>query len=108
MSFTILLYGYQVGEAALSILHSMVAARSDLDDAGEVVTPTPRVKRILSSPRCLPHIAQVSLDLFRSLAYLSDLYRFWYLLDNSIVVSLFSSLNDWTLYLHQECMVWDL
>lgn len=52
----------QVGEAALSILHSMVAARSDLDDAGEVVTPTPRVKRILSSPRCLPHIAQAMLS----------------------------------------------
>ena len=50
----------QVGEAALSILHYMVSAHSDLDDAGEIVTPTPRVKRILSSPRCLPHVAQVS------------------------------------------------
>ncbi|KAI8565559.1 hypothetical protein RHMOL_Rhmol03G0269700 [Rhododendron molle] len=50
----------QVGEASLSILHSMVSAHSDLDDAGELVTPTPRVKRILSSPRCLPHIAQIS------------------------------------------------
>lgn len=49
----------QVGDAALSILHSMVSAHSDLDDAGEIVTPTPRVKRILSSARCLPHIAQV-------------------------------------------------
>ncbi|KAG6531985.1 hypothetical protein ZIOFF_005822 [Zingiber officinale] len=47
-----------VGDAALAILHNMVSARSDLDDAGEIVTPTPRVKRILSSPRCLPHIAQ--------------------------------------------------
>lgn len=37
----------------------MVAAHSDLDDAGEIVTPTPRVKRILSSTRCLPHVAQV-------------------------------------------------
>lgn len=53
-------YALQVGEAALSILHSMVSAHSDLDDAGEIVTPTPRVKRILSSPRCLPHIAQVN------------------------------------------------
>ncbi|XAR53304.1 hypothetical protein NMG60_11021807 [Bertholletia excelsa] len=52
----------QVGEAALSILHSMVSAHSDLDDAGELVTPTPRVKRILSSPRCLPHIAQAILS----------------------------------------------
>ncbi|XP_021638532.2 dnaJ homolog subfamily C GRV2 isoform X2 [Hevea brasiliensis] len=52
----------QVGDAALSILHSMVAAHSDLDDAGEIVTPTPRVKRILSSPRCLPHIAQAMLS----------------------------------------------
>ncbi|CAL4923982.1 unnamed protein product [Urochloa decumbens] len=51
----------QIGEAALSILHSMASARSDLDDAGEIVTPTPRVKRILSSPRCLPHVAQVML-----------------------------------------------
>lgn len=51
----------QVGEAALSILHSMVSAHSDLDDAGELVTPTPRVKRMLSSPRCLPHIAQAML-----------------------------------------------
>ncbi|PON73364.1 Coatomer beta subunit [Parasponia andersonii] len=52
----------QVGEAALSILHSMVAAHSDLDDAGEIVTPTPRVKWMLSSPRCLPHIAQAMLS----------------------------------------------
>ncbi|KAJ7978844.1 DnaJ-like subfamily C GRV2 [Quillaja saponaria] len=52
----------QVGDAALSILHSMVSAHSDLDDAGEIVTPTPRVKRILSSPRCLPHIAQALLS----------------------------------------------
>ncbi|KAM5547788.1 dnaJ [Rosa sericea] len=52
----------QVGEAALSILHSMVSAHSDLDDAGEIVTPTPRVKWILSSPRCLPHIAQAILS----------------------------------------------
>ncbi|XP_074576518.1 dnaJ homolog subfamily C GRV2-like [Curcuma longa] len=51
----------QVGDAALAILHNMVSARSDLDDAGEIVTPTPRVKRILSSPRCLPHIAQAIL-----------------------------------------------
>ncbi|VFQ97007.1 unnamed protein product [Cuscuta campestris] len=40
----------------------MVAAHSDVDDAGEIVTPTPRVKRILSSPRCLPHIAQAMLS----------------------------------------------
>ncbi|KAG7023563.1 DnaJ-like subfamily C GRV2, partial [Cucurbita argyrosperma subsp. argyrosperma] len=52
----------QIGETALSILHSMVSAHSDLDDAGEIVTPTPRVKRILSSPRCLPHIAQAMLS----------------------------------------------
>ncbi|KFK32462.1 hypothetical protein AALP_AA6G244900 [Arabis alpina] len=52
----------QVGDAALSILHSMVSAHSDLDDAGEIVTPTPRVKRILSSTRCLPHIAQAMLS----------------------------------------------
>ncbi|CAI9100267.1 OLC1v1037231C1 [Oldenlandia corymbosa var. corymbosa] len=52
----------QVGDSALSILHSMVAAHSDIDDAGEIVTPTPRVKRILSSPRCLPHIAQAMLS----------------------------------------------
>ncbi|XP_021903144.1 dnaJ homolog subfamily C GRV2 [Carica papaya] len=52
----------QVGDAALSILHSMVSAHSDLDDAGEIVTPTPRVKRILSSSRCLPHIAQAMLS----------------------------------------------
>ncbi|KAH6778697.1 DNAJ heat shock N-terminal domain-containing protein [Perilla frutescens var. hirtella] len=52
----------QVAEVALSILHSMVAAHSDIDDAGEIVTPTPRVKRILSSPRCLPHIAQAMLS----------------------------------------------
>ncbi|KAK7265011.1 hypothetical protein RJT34_32627 [Clitoria ternatea] len=52
----------QVGDTALSILHSMVSAHSDLDDAGEIVTPTPRVKRILSSPRCLPHIAQAILS----------------------------------------------
>jgi DnaJ family protein C protein 13 len=54
----------QVGEVALSILHSMVNVHSDLDDAGELVTPTPRVKRILSSSRCLPHIAQVTIFSF--------------------------------------------
>ncbi|KAE8714162.1 DnaJ-like protein subfamily C GRV2 [Hibiscus syriacus] len=52
----------QLGEAALSVLHSMVSAHSDLDDAGEMVTPTPRVKWILSSPRCIPHIAQAMLS----------------------------------------------
>ncbi|XP_030471373.2 dnaJ homolog subfamily C GRV2 isoform X1 [Syzygium oleosum] len=52
----------QIGEAALSVLHSMVSAHSDIDDAGELVTPTPRVKRILSSQRCLPHIAQAMLS----------------------------------------------
>ncbi|CAN1331336.1 DnaJ homolog subfamily C GRV2 [Linum perenne] len=52
----------QVGDTALTILHNMVSAHSDLDDAGEIVTPTPRVKSILSSPRCLPHIAQVMLS----------------------------------------------
>ncbi|CAM6086907.1 unnamed protein product [Calypogeia fissa] len=51
----------QVGEVALSILHSMVSVHSDLDDAGELITPTPKVKRILSSSRCLPHIAQAML-----------------------------------------------
>ncbi|KAJ6435330.1 hypothetical protein OIU84_000507, partial [Salix udensis] len=56
------LTSFQVGDAALYILHSMVSAHSDLDDAGEIVTPTPRVKRILSSPRCLPHIAQAMLS----------------------------------------------
>lgn len=57
--YRMVIYLFQVGESALSILHSMVSAHSDIDDAGEIVTPTPRVKRILSSPRCLPHIAQV-------------------------------------------------
>lgn len=56
------LTSFQVGDAALSILHFMVSAHSDLDDAGEIVTPTPRVKWILSSPRCLPHIAQAMLS----------------------------------------------
>lgn len=51
----------QVGDAALSILHSMASAHSDLDDAGEIVTPTPAVKFALSSPRCLPHVAQVNM-----------------------------------------------
>ncbi|KAL6642638.1 hypothetical protein ACP70R_020819 [Stipagrostis hirtigluma subsp. patula] len=51
----------QIGDTALSILHNMASAHSDLDDAGEIVTPTPRVKRILSSPRCLPHVAQAML-----------------------------------------------
>ncbi|KAJ3681674.1 hypothetical protein LUZ60_014247 [Juncus effusus] len=51
----------QAGEAALCILHSMASAHSDLDDAGEIVTPTPAVKRTLSSPRCLPHVAQAML-----------------------------------------------
>lgn len=87
--FTILFYfavsllidnGYfiQVGYTALSILHSMVSAHSDLDDAGEIVTPTPRVKRILSSPRCLPHIAQVSEIVFLSISYGRKLFIFFF------------------------------
>lgn len=43
----------------MSILHSMVAMQADRDAAGELLTPTPRVKRILATQRCLPHIAQV-------------------------------------------------
>lgn len=70
--FSIEVSGFQVGEAALFILLSMVSAHSDLDDAGEIVTPTPRVKRILSSPRCLPHIAQVNFE-----AVLNELRRFF-------------------------------
>ncbi|XP_039045088.1 dnaJ homolog subfamily C GRV2-like [Hibiscus syriacus] len=38
--------------AALSVLHSMVSAHSDLDDAGEIVTPTPRVNGF-----CQVHVA---------------------------------------------------
>lgn len=66
----------QIADAALSILHSMASAHSDLDDAGEIVTPTPRVKRILSSPRCLPHVAQV----FFSLKFALFFYHQWILL----------------------------
>ncbi|XP_011078686.2 dnaJ homolog subfamily C GRV2-like [Sesamum indicum] len=40
----------------------MVAAHSGIYDAGEIVTPTPRVKRILLSSCCLPHIAQAMLS----------------------------------------------
>lgn len=56
----------------------MVSAHSDLDDAGEIVTPTPRVKRILSSSRCLPHIAQVT---FHSVT-LCSLCTQWHILMN--------------------------
>jgi hypothetical protein len=45
---------------ALTILHDLVSLHSSVDDYGELVTPAPVVKRILSSPRCLPHLAQVS------------------------------------------------
>eukprot|EP00850_Spirogloea_muscicola_P020512 SM000218S06608 [mRNA] locus=s218:193476:202559:- [translate_table: standard] len=48
----------QVGEVALGILNKLLAVHTDLDEGGELVTPTPIVKRILSSPRCLPHVAQ--------------------------------------------------
>ena len=56
------LFGFrvQVGECALSILHSLVAMQADRDASGELLTPTPRVKRILATQRCLPHIAQVT------------------------------------------------
>lgn len=77
----------QVAEVALSILHSMVAAHSDIDDAGEIVTPTPRVKRILSSPRCLPHIAQVillCLSLFWFFEFGTFVYLKKYLCHNNI------------------------
>ncbi|RYR30641.1 hypothetical protein Ahy_B01g055382 isoform C [Arachis hypogaea] len=40
------------------------------DDAGEIVTPTPGVKRILSSPCCLPHIAQELSPCLLTLSYL--------------------------------------
>lgn len=55
----------------------MVSAHSDLDDAGELVTPTPRVKRILSSPRCLPHIAQVIFLLSMPITRLLLLIRYY-------------------------------
>eukprot|EP00850_Spirogloea_muscicola_P013506 SM000092S24474 [mRNA] locus=s92:75259:82133:- [translate_table: standard] len=48
----------QVGEVALGILNKLLAVHTDLDEGGELVTPTPIVKRILSSLRCLPHVAQ--------------------------------------------------
>lgn len=65
---------------ALSILHSMVAAHSDIDDAGEIVTPTPRVKRILSSPRCLPHIAQVIFEVSALCCLSVEVHRLLYLI----------------------------
>lgn len=85
----------QVGEAALSILHCMVSAHSDLDDAGEIVTPTPRVKWILSSPRCLPHIAQV-INLFR---FMFTVYYRQTLFISPVLVS-FKGLNIQKLFIH--------
>ncbi|XLS45587.1 hypothetical protein HN51_002452 [Arachis hypogaea] len=46
----------------LCLLYSSENWHVHLDDAGEIVTPTPGVKRILSSPCCLPHIAQAILS----------------------------------------------
>eukprot|EP00898_Chlorokybus_atmophyticus_P007654 jgi/Chlat1/7890/Chrsp66S00581 len=51
----------QVGEACLQILYRVVDQRQSLDDDGDLITPIPQAKRILSSPRCLPHLAQILL-----------------------------------------------
>ena len=106
-------YATQIGDAALSILHSMVSAHSDLDDAGEIVTPTPRVKRILSSPRCLPHIAQVIVGTIYLLCYHNASGRLTISLNVEVIWSIFVSMSMWQVgvggdwYFHRSlCWFW--
>lgn len=47
------------GEIASDLLLRLVKLRPSVDIHGAPVRPVPRVKRVLSSARCLPHIAQV-------------------------------------------------
>lgn len=87
----------QIADAALSILHSMASAHSDLDDAGEIVTPTPRVKRILSSPRCLPHVAQVFFSLKFALFSIISGYYFVAILFILLIIQV----HDMGIYSHK-------
>lgn len=49
------------GEAAGELLLRLATLRPSVDAEGNPVRPVPRVKRVLSSARCLPHIAQALL-----------------------------------------------
>ena len=49
----------EAAEIALRILHSLAQLQPAVDAQGHNLQPLPAVHRILASPQCLPHIAQV-------------------------------------------------
>jgi len=49
----------EAAEIALRILHSLAQLQAAVDHEGHSLQPLPTVHRILASPQCLPHIAQV-------------------------------------------------
>ncbi|KAK9915634.1 hypothetical protein WJX75_001835 [Coccomyxa subellipsoidea] len=51
----------EAAEIALRVLHSLAQLQPAVDTEGHSLQPLPTVHRILASPQCLPHIAQVLL-----------------------------------------------
>ena len=49
----------EAAEIALRVLHSLAQLQPAVDGEGHSLQPLPTVHRILASPQCLPHIAQV-------------------------------------------------
>lgn len=49
----------EAAEIALRMLHSLAQLQPAVDAQGHNLQPLPAVHRILASPQCLPHIAQV-------------------------------------------------
>ena len=52
---------FKAAEVALQVLTALVTLRPAVNSSGEAVIPLPAAHRQLTSPRCLPHIAQVTL-----------------------------------------------
>ena len=46
-------------ELALQILQRLADAQAAVDSAGQPLQPLPLARRLIASPQCLPHIAQV-------------------------------------------------
>ena len=52
---------YRMAQQALEVLHVVAQLQLPSTASGQALLPLPRAHRQLSSPRCLPHLAQVAL-----------------------------------------------
>lgn len=50
---------FEQAELALHILQRLADAHAAVDAAGQPLQPLPLAHRLLASPQCLPHLAQV-------------------------------------------------